>query len=76
MGPKVVGAKVVTAQRISRVCVFDHSLPAVAAMVGAVRGVAVTKEDRVVVTVAQAVGTVARAVRAGVVPLLCTAQCR
>ena len=78
MGPKVVGAKVVRemAVEVAREARFDHSLPAVAAMVVAVRGVAVTKEDRVVVTVAQAVGTVARAVRAGVVPLLCTARCR
>ena len=45
-----------------------------AAMVGAVRGAAATKAGRLVAMAAMAVGTVARAVRAGVVLLLCTAR--
>ena len=45
-----------------------------AAMVGAGRGAAATKEGRLVAMAAMAVGTVARAVRAGVVLLPCTAR--
>ena len=59
---------------VAREVRFDHSALVGAAMVGAVRGAAATKEGRVVAMAAMAVGTVARAVRAGVVLLLCTAR--
>ena len=74
----MVGAKVVRemAAEVAREARFDHSAPVVAAMVVAVRGVAATKEGRVVAMAAMAVGSVARAVRAGVVLLLCTARCQ